>query len=171
MSKSQKYMELMEELKKLANEPVVLIDESVVDGEAVQMMRELRQFIERFRRLKDWEDTVPLPLKQEDIQKLGRDELAYIVGLFWREWYNGDECPRDKCSSYFCKHCQKRKEEADQELADGELDPEDYNIMAKDGFFDGDCDNDTQDGCWPNYYLWCYRNGIDPRTGKKEAKC
>ena len=168
MSKSQKYLELVEDLKKLANEPVVLIDEAAVDGEVLQMMRELRQFMERFRRLLEGGDAPVKFLTREGIARLGRDELAFIVDHFW-EWYNQDECPRNKCEDYFCQHCQCLKEEADEDLADGNLDPEDYNIMAGKHFFDESCD-DMQEGCWADYYLWCYRNGYDPETGKKAAK-
>lgn len=167
MSKSQKYIELVDELRTMACQPVVLIDEAAVDGEVVQMMRELRQFIERFRRLNEGGDAPVKFLKREEIARLGRDELAFIVDNFW-EWYNEDGCPCDKCDDYFCRYCQKNKEEADEGLADGELEPEDYNQMAKNGFYDGMC-GDMQEGCWASYYLWCYKNGYDVKTGKKEG--
>lgn len=170
MDKSQKYLELIEDLKKLANEPVVLIDEAAVDGEIVQKMREMRQFIERFRRLKDGEDNRTEPkLDDIKIELLGRDELVFIVKAFWG-WFDSEKCPREKCEDYFCRYCQKRKEEADEELADGEMEPDDYNRLAGQGFYDGDCEDFAQECCWGRFYLWCYRNGYDPETGKKVAK-
>ena len=70
MSKSQKYIELVDELRTMACQPVVLIDEAAVDGEVVQMMRELRQFIERFRRLLEGGDAPVKFLKREDVAVL-----------------------------------------------------------------------------------------------------
>ena len=166
MIKSQKYLELVEDLKKLANEPVVLIDEAAVDGEVVQMMRELRQFIERFRRLHEGGDAPVKFLKREDVARLGRDELAFIVDSFW-DWYNENECPAERCDDYFCHYCQDVKERADEELADGDMNAEDYNHLAKNGFYDGLCCG-SHDGCWPVFFLWCYRNGYDTETGKKK---
>ncbi len=168
MSKSQKYLELVEDLKKLANEPVVLIDEAAVDGEVLQMMRELRQFMERFRRLLEGDDAPAKFLAKKDVKHLGRDELAFIVESIW-EWYNENECPAERCDDYFCHYCQDVKERADEELADGDMDADDYNQLAKNGFYDGMCCG-SHDGCWPAFFLWCYRNGYDPETGKKAAK-
>ncbi len=140
-----------------------------VNLEIIDTIRDLRQFIEHLRRLLDGDEAPAMFLKREDVARLGRDELAFIVDGFW-EWYNEEGCPCDKCDDYFCRYCQKQKEEADAELADGEMDPEDYNHLAKNGFYDGMC-GDTQEGCWASYYLWCYRNGYDVKTGKKmEAK-
>lgn len=130
MSKSQKYIELVDELRKMACQPVVLIDEAAVDGEVVQMMRELRQFIERFRRLNEGGDAPVKFLKREEIARLGRDELAFIVDSFW-DWYNENECPAERCDDYFCHYCQDVKERADEELADGDMNAEDYNHLAK----------------------------------------
>lgn len=132
---------------------------------AAAIIRVLRQGIERLRHVVGESDTDEPPRSLTDMNKLKKDELAFVAWQFW-EWYNENECPIDKCHDYFCRHCQLRKDEADEELADGSLSQEEYNIMAKDKFHDDMCD-DMQTGCWVQYYLWCYRNGYDPQTGKK----
>lgn len=137
-----------------------------VNLEIIDTIRDLRQFIEHLRRLLDGDEAPAMFLKREDVARLGRDELAFIVENFWN-WYSENGCPRDSCEDYFCHHCQCMKEEADEDLANGELAPEDYNIMAGKHFYDEMCD-DMQEGCWADYFLWCYRNGYEPATGKKK---
>lgn len=107
----------------------------------------------------------PQFLQKEDVLRLKHDELVFIVRSFW-DWYNDKECPVERCDDYFCSYCKGVKEDADKKLADGEMLPDDYNHLAKNGFYDGFCCG-THNGCWPAYYLWCYRNNYDPETGKK----
>ena len=141
-----------------------------IEQQTTTIIRELRQGIERLRRLIEPEDKINQPLKFDDISKLGRDELAYIVRKFWKcSTSEGADCPRQLCNDYFCCHCQNCKEECDENLANGDLSPEDYNKEAERGFFDDEC-NLNDDGCWADYYLWCYRNDYNPDTGKKNDK-
>lgn len=164
--KTKHYMEIMEQLGKMAfaAEPP---DDWEFGTAVPQMIRELRQFIERLRRLNEADGEVPLPLAVKDVPKLSRDELAFLVKKFYT-WYNENECPRHRCKDYFCRHCRNRKDDADEELANGEISAEDYNIQAENCFDDEMCESD-QEGCWADYYLWCYRNGVDPDTGRKKS--
>lgn len=164
--KIDKYNAIIRDLYELLPHlPFAFKNEEEACANATNAIRELRQIIERLRRVVGESDTDEPPRSLTDMNKLKKDELAFVAWQFW-EWYNENECPIDKCHDYFCRHCQLRKDEADEELADGSLSQEEYNIMAKDKFHDDMCD-DMQTGCWVQYYLWCYRNGYDPQTGKK----
>lgn len=63
--KIKKYLELLEELQATL-ENAKKIEEGDIDVQIGQTMRELRQMIERLRRLKDGDDLTYEPVKQEE---------------------------------------------------------------------------------------------------------
>ena len=63
--KTKKYLELLEELQATL-ENAKKIEEGDIDVQIGQTMRELRQMIERLRRLKDGDDLTYEPVKQEE---------------------------------------------------------------------------------------------------------
>jgi hypothetical protein len=153
-SKKERYVSLMNGLRRLADEA----ERETTDDMATvitQAMREIRQVIERLRRIRDdGEGGVQEPLRKEDIRKLGRDELEFIVEKFW-PWWSEEICPKDKDKRFFCSYCRDRKENCDKELAEGEMVAEDYNCEAARGFYDSGCEG-FEEGCWVSYYHWLY---------------
>lgn len=63
--KTKKYVELLEELQATL-ENAKKIEEGDIDVQIGQTMRELRQMIERLRRLKDGDGLTYEPVKQEE---------------------------------------------------------------------------------------------------------
>ena len=147
------------------NEP-----DSKVEQEAASFIRELRQIIERLRRIVD--DGEPLQQvvrSMQDAMKLPKDELAFLAGQF-SQWINNDEgCPARDCVEFPCEYRCIRKAECEENLKNGDLDEVGMKEQQDNGFFADFCEGDQQ-GCWAEYYLWCYRNGVNPLNGKKEAK-
>ena len=64
-NKTKKYLELLEELQATL-ENAKKIEEGDIDVQIGQTMRELRQMIERLRRLKDGDGLTYEPIKQEE---------------------------------------------------------------------------------------------------------
>ena len=140
-----------------------------VEVEATLKIRELRQAIERLRRIVDDEQPPVEVHSLRDAMKLNRDELAFLVWQFF-QWINSDEgCPADKCKDFPCKYRREQKAMCEENLANGDLDESGMKEQQDNGFFADFCEGDQQ-GCWAEYYLWCYRNGVNPLNGKKEAK-
>jgi hypothetical protein len=134
---------------------------------AAAIIRVLRQGIERLRRVVGESDTDDLPRSLTDMNKLKKDELAFVVWQFL-QWINSDEgCPADKCKDFPCKYRRKQKATCEENLKNGDLDEFGMKEQQDNGFFADFCEGDQQ-GCWAEYYLWCYRNGYDPLTGKKD---
>ena len=140
-----------------------------VEVEATLKIRELRQTIERLRRIVD-DEQPPIEVNSlRDAMKLNRDELAYLAWQFF-QWINSDEgCPADKCKDFPCKYRREQKATCEENLKNGDLDEFGMKEQQDNGFFADFCEGDQQ-GCWAEYYLWCYRNGVNPLNGKKEAK-
>lgn len=143
------------------------------EQEATSLIRELRQIIERLRRIvddgepsKDVEDA--RIYRMVDVWKLPKDVLAKVVWEFLR-WHGDYEtgCPAKVCKDYPCYFKKEIKHELDENLANGDLDKETYDKYLNDMDFD-DCGDD--EGCWGSYYVWCYLNGYNSLNGKKEAK-
>lgn len=63
--KIKKYVALLEEYQRTL-EDAKKIEEAGIDVQIAQTMRELRQMIERLRRLKDGESLIYEPVKQEE---------------------------------------------------------------------------------------------------------
>ena len=146
------------------NEP-----DSKVEQEAALLIRELRQIIERLRRVADDEQPPVEVHSLQDAMKLNRDELAFLAWQFF-QWINSDEgCPADKCKDFPCKYRREQKATCEENLKNGDLDEFGMKEQQDNGFFADFCEGDQQ-GCWAEYYLWCYRNGVNPLNGKKEAK-
>ena len=140
-----------------------------VEVEATLKIRELRQIIERLRRIVDDEQPPVEVHSLRDAMKLNRDELAFLVWQFF-QWINSDEgCPADKCKDFPCKYRREQKATCEENLKNGDLDEFGMKEQQDNGFFADFCEGDQQ-GCWAEYYLWCYRNGVNPLNGKKEAK-
>lgn len=146
------------------NEP-----DSKVEQEAASFIRELRQIIERLRRITGENEMDEPPHSLTAINKLHKDELAFVVWQFW-DWVNGDTCPAEICKDFPCKYRQNKKSDCEENLQNGDLDEDGYKDQVEHGFYADKWCNEDQMGCWGQYYLWCYRQGVDPITGKKEAK-
>lgn len=143
--------------------------ECLIEQEAFQLIRELRQIIERLRRVVGESNTDEPPRSLTDMNKLKKDELAFVVWQFL-QWINSDEgCPADKCKDFPCKYRREQKATCEENLKNGDLDEFGMKEQQDNGFFADFCEGDQQ-GCWAEYYLWCYRNGVNPLNGKKEAK-
>ena len=168
--KIEKYNEIIKDLRKIPTgtfldcEPI-----RDVEVEATLKIRELRQYIERLRRIVD-DEQPPIEVHSlQDAMKLNKDELAYLAWQFF-QWINSDEgCPADKCKDFPCKYRREQKEMCEENLKNGDLDEFGMKEQQENGFFAAFCEGDQQ-GCWAEYYLWCYRNGVNPLNGKKEAK-
>lgn len=138
------------------------------EQEAASLIRELRQCIERLRRIVDDEQPPVEVHSLQDAMKLNRDELAYIMWQFL-QWINNDEgdCPSIFCVDFPCQYRREQKAMCEENLANGDLDEAGMEDQKKNGFYAGYCNGDQQ-VCWAEYYLWCYRNGVNPLNGKKE---
>ena len=144
-------------------------DDHDAELEAVKTIRELRKFIERLRRIVD-DEQPPIEVHSlRDAMKLNKDELAFLAWQFF-QWINSDEgCPADKCKDFPCKYRREQKAMCEENLNNGDLDEFGMKEQQDNGFFADFCEGDQQ-GCWAEFYLWCYRNGVNPLNGKKEKK-
>ena len=170
--KIERYNTLLIELNRtISYIPCAIVaDDGRIRINATNAIRQLRQFIERFRRIADDEEQPPIEVHSlQDAMKLNRDELAYIAWQFF-QWINSDEgCPADKCKDFPCKYRREQKAMCEENLNNGDLDEFGMKEQQDNGFFADFCEGDQQ-GCWAEFYLWCYRNGVNPLNGKKEKK-
>ena len=167
--KIERYNALLTELKKATQAFDYARQDDKAETSAVSVIRELRQIIERLRRLVDDEQPPVEVHSLRDAMKLNRDELAFLVWQFF-QWINSDEgCPADKCKDFPCKYRREQKEMCEENLKNGDLDEFGMKEQQENGFFAAFCEGDQQ-GCWAEYYLWCYRNGVNPLNGKKEVQ-
>lgn len=172
--KIDKYNAIMRDLYELLPHlPFAFKNEEEARTNAANAIRELRQIIERLRRLVDDgepnEDTEDARIyRMVDVWKLPKDVLAKVVWEFlqWCRSEDGD-CPAKICEDYPCQFKKEEKKTLDENLADGQLDQETYDKYLNDMDFD-DCGNG--EGCWASYYVWCYLNGYKPLSGEKETK-
>lgn len=171
MSKHEDFKTIIDEIAdlKLLNLLWKNIDDEEAEKQSLRLIRVLRQYIERLRRIVD-DGKPPVEVHSlRDAMKLNRDELAYLAWQFF-QWINSDdECPADKCKDFPCKYRREQKATCEENLKNGDLDEFGMKEQQDNGFFADFCDGDQQ-GCWAEYYLWCYRNGVNPLNGKKEAK-
>lgn len=169
--KTEKLTEIVKSLSEIAEEQYIPspFENKAAEIEATMLILELRQIIERLRRIVD-EGESPIEVHSlQDAMKLNRDELAYLAWQFF-QWINSDEgCPADKCKDFPCKYRREQKATCEENLKNGDLDEFGMKEQQDNGFFADFCGGDRQ-GCWAEYYLWCYRNGVDPLNGKKEKK-
>ena len=167
--KIERYNTLLTELKKATQAFDYARQDDKAETSAVSVIRELRQIIERLRRLVDDEQPPVEVHSLQDAMKLNRDELAFLAWQFF-QWINSDEgCPADKCKDFPCKYRREQKAMCEENLKNGDLDEFGMKEQQDNGFFADFCEGDQQ-GCWAEYYLWCYRNNVNPLNGKKEAK-
>ena len=165
--KIERYNDIAIELAKFA--PIFAKgDDHDAELEAASLIRELRQAIERLRRIVDDEQSPQQVRSMLDAMKLPKDELAFLAGEF-SQWINNEGCPARDCVEFPCEYRCIRKAECEENLKNGDLDEAGMKEQQDNGFFAEFCDGDQQ-GCWAEYYLWCYRNGVNPLNGKKEAK-
>lgn len=168
--KIDKYNAIMRDLYELLPHlPFAFKNEEEARTNAANAIRELRQIIERLRRIVD-DGQPPIEVHSlRDAMKLNKDELAYLAWQFF-QWINSDEgCPADKCKDFPCKYRREQKAFCEENMKNGDLDEDGMKEQQDNGFFASFCEGDQQ-GCWAEYYLWCYRNGVNPLNGKKEAK-
>ena len=168
--KIDKYNAIMRDLYELLPHlPFAFKNEEEARANAANAIRELRQIIERLRRVVD-DGEPPVEVHSlQDAMRLNKDELAYLAWQFF-QWINSDEgCPADKCKDFPCKYRREQKATCEENLKNGDLDEFGMKEQQDNGFFADFCEGDQQ-GCWAEYYLWCYRNGVNPLNGKKEAK-
>ena len=150
-------------------------DDKEAELEATTLIRELRQIIERLRRIVDDgepnEDAEDARIyRMVDVWKLPKDVLVKAVWEFL-QWHKSEdgECPLMTCKDYPCHYKKQRKEELAENLENGDLDQETYDKYMSEINNDAwDCDEG--EGCWASYYVWCYLNGYNPLNGKQEAK-
>ena len=170
--KIERYNKLLRDLnREISYIPCMLAeDEERMRINAINAIRQLRQYIERFRRIADDEEQPPIEVHSlQDAMKLNRDELAFLAWQFF-QWINSDEgCPADKCKDFPCKYRREQKSTCEENLKNDDLDEFGMKEQQDNGFFADFCEGDQQ-GCLAEYYLWCYRNGVNPLNGKKEAK-
>lgn len=167
--KVEKYNEICGELHDLSTFLQMPHEDRTAEIESISLIRELRQIIERLRRIVD-DEQPPIEVRSlQDAMKLKKDELAYMAWQFF-QWINSDEgCPADQCKDFPCRYRREQKAMCEENLANGDLDEFGMKEQQDNGFFADFCEGDQQ-GCWAEYYLWCYRNGYNPLNGKKEAK-
>ena len=171
MSKHEDFKIIIDEIAdlNLLNILWKTIDDKEAKKQSLRLIRVFRQYIERLRRIVDDEQPPVEVHSLQDAMKLNRDELAYIAWQFF-QWINSDEgCPADKCKEFPCKYRREQKATCEENLKNGDLDEFGMKEQQDNGFFADFCNGDQQ-GCWAEYYLWCYRNGVNPLNGKKEAK-
>lgn len=167
--KIERYKEICVELHDLSTFLQMPREDKMAEIEATMLIRELRQIIERLRRVVD-DEQPPIEVHSlQDAMRLNRDELAFLAWQF-SQWINSDEgCPADKCKDFPCKYRREQKATCEENLKNGDLDEFGMKEQQDNGFFADFCEGDQQ-GCWAEYYLWCYRNNVNPLNGKKEAK-
>lgn len=169
--KTEKLTEIVKSLSEIAEEQYIPspFENKAAEIEATMLILELRQIIERLRRVVDDGKPPQQVRSMQDAMKLSKDELAFLAGEF-SQWINNDEgCPARDCVEFPCEYRCIRKAECEENLKNGDLDEAGMKEQQDNGFFADFCEGDQQ-GCWAEYYLWCYRNGVDPLNGKKEKK-
>lgn len=167
--KVEKYKEICGDLHDLSTFLSMPQDDKWTEIDSISLIRELRKFIKRLRRIVD-DGEPPIEVHSlQDAMKLGKDELAFLAWQFF-QWINSDEgCPADKCKDFPCKYRREQKATCEENLKNGDLDEFGMKEQQDNGFFADFCEGDQQ-GCWAEYYLWCYRNNVNPLNGKKETK-
>lgn len=167
--KIERYKEICVDLHDLSTFLQMPREDKMAEIEATLLIRELRQTIERLRRVVD-DGEPPIEVHSlKDAMKLNRDELAFLAWQFF-QWINSDDgCPADKCKDFPCKYRREQKAMCEENLKNGDLDEDGMKEQQDNGFYASFCEGDQQ-GCWAEYYLWCYRNNVNPLNGKKEAK-
>ncbi len=167
--KIERYKEICVDLHDLSMFLQMPREDKIAEIEATLLIRELRQFIERLRRIVD-DGQPPVEVRSlRDATKLKKDELAFLAWQFF-QWGHGEDCPVNVCHDFPCQYRRKMKEECEENLKNGDLDEAGRKDQQEHGYYaNAYCDEDGM-GCWAEYYLWCYRNGVNPLNGKKEAK-
>ena len=125
--KIERYNDIAIELAKFA--PIFAKgDDHDAELEAAKTIRELRQIIERLRRIVDDgepnEDAEDARIyRMVDVWKLPKDVLVKVVWEFL-QWYGDYEtgCPAKVCKDYPCYFKKEQKQELDENLANGDLD-------------------------------------------------
>lgn len=164
--KIERYNTIANEVNELNPQVIIVGTDSDAELEAASLIRELRQAIERLRRVVD-DEQPPIEVHSlRDAMKLNKDELAFLALQFF-EWMSGEECPAYTCKDFPCQHRRRTKADLEEELKKGDIDEATMEDQKKNGFYACYCDG-NQLGCWAEYYLWCYRNGYNPLNGKKE---
>ena len=167
--KTEKLTEIVKSLGEIVEEQYIPspFENKAAEIEATMLIRELRQIIERLRRVVD-DEQPPIEVHSlQDAMRLNKDELAFLAWQFF-QWINSDEgCPADKCKDFPCKYRREQKAMCEENLKNGDLDEFGMKEQQDNGFFADFCEGDQQ-GCWAEYYLWCYRNAYNPLNGKKE---
>ena len=105
-------------------------------------------------------------MNDHEIDSLSKEQLAYIVRQM-KDWTNGETCPKQVCKGYPCKGEAMWLATLTENVASGDLDEPTRLQYIRDGYDRAWCD--VQDGdecCWPDYYLWCLMNHVDPDTGR-----
>lgn len=143
-------------------------ENKAAETESVMLIRELRQTIERLRRVVGESDIDEPPRSLTDMNKLHKDELAFVAWQFW-EWADVESCPAEKCLDFPCRHRKDMEAVCQENLKNGDLDEAGFTKQKENGFFAEYCDTGQQ-SCWAQYYLWCYRNGFDPQKGVKKTE-
>lgn len=168
--KIERYNDIVVDMTNLVTRDMLIgVSDNEVEQEAASLIRGLCQAIERLRRIVDDEQPPVEVHSLRDAMKLNKDELAFLAWQFF-QWINSDEgCPADKCKVFPCKYRREQKATCEENLKNGDLDEFGMKEQQDNGFFADFCEGDQQ-GCWAEYYLWCYRNGVNPLNGKKEAK-
>ncbi len=146
MDKRNDYNELLKEIISNA-EASLKATEFDIQMEIAATMRELRQSFERLRRLRD---NIACDDSQDEkgfFDSLELDELRFAACQF-AAWSENEFCPRSWCQAFRCQAF-----------------PCDWSTQPD--FKEKDCNVHCplgqQEGCWLKYYVWCYRNHIDPR--------
>ena len=167
--KTERFNSLLTEFKKATQAFNYARQDDKAETFAISIIRELRQFVERLRRIVD-DEQPPIEVHSlQDAMKLNKDELAFLAWQFF-QWVNGEDCPVNVCHDFPCQYRRKIKEVCEESLKSGYLDEAGMKDQQEHGYYaNAYCDEDGM-GCWAEYYLWCYRNGYNPLNGKKEAK-
>ena len=174
--KIEKYNDIVVDMTNLVTRDMLIgVSDNEVEQEAASLIRELRQAIERLRRIVDDgepnEDAEDARIyRMVDVWKLPKDVLAKVVWEFL-QWHKSEdgECPAQYCKDYPCQFKKERKEELAENLANGDLDQETYDKYMSE-IADDMYECDYGEGCWASYYVWCYLNGYNPLSGKKEVQ-
>ena len=167
--KIEKYNTIASEVNELNPQVIIVGTDSDAELEAAKTIRTLRQIIERLRRIVD-DEQPPIEVHSlQDAMKLSKDELAFLAWQFF-QWGHGEDCPVNVCHDFPCQYRRKAKAECEENLKNGDLDEVGMEDQKKHGYYaNAYCDEDGM-GCWAEYYLWCYRNGVNPLNGKKEVQ-
>ena len=148
--KIKRYNTLLTELKKATQAFDYARQDDKAEISAVSVIRELRQTIERLRRVVD-DEQPPVEVRSlQDAMKLNKDELAFVAWQFW-EWISENGCPADKCVNFPCKEWHVQKAECEENLKNGELDEAGFKDQEQNGFNASTWCGFDQTGCWAEY--------------------